>query len=148
MPFLSLALRRQFAQTKIVVLPEDYFVVRLPVDAKPLPGEWYRPTTTRFAVFIREPEQITLIVPRRKWLRMHNIFDEFKLHGPMKVIVFDTKLSMVAPGYMATIGSVLAEAKLSVMPISSFQRDHVLVEKADLPRTVRILRQFLQNLKS
>jgi hypothetical protein len=54
--------RKLIAKTKLVVMPEDYFLIRLPVDAKPIPGEWYRPATTRFAVFIREPKEITLVV--------------------------------------------------------------------------------------
>ena len=74
---LSPELKELFGRTKLVVLPEDYYLIHLPVDAKPIPGEWYRPATTRFAVFIREPDEITLIVARRKWLRMQNLFDKY-----------------------------------------------------------------------
>ncbi len=147
MQALSASIKKLLSRTKLVVLPEDYFVVELPVDVKPIPGEWYRPATTRFAVFIRESNQITLIVNRRKWLRMQNIFEKYDVQGPMKVVVFDVKLSMVARGYMATIGTVLAEAKLSVMPVSTFQRDHIIVPKADLPRTVRVVRRFLDSCR-
>ena len=130
-------------KTKLVVLPEDYFLIRLPVDTKPIPGEWYRPATTRFAVFIREPKEITLVVPRRKWLRMQNIFEKFEVSEPMKVITFDIKLSLAVYGYIAAISKVLAEAKVSLLPMSSFNRDHILVSKKDLPRSIRLLRQFL-----
>ncbi len=148
MPALSANIKKLLARTKLVILPEDYFVVQLPVDVKPIPGEWYRQATTRFAVFIREANQITLIVNRRKWLRMQNIFEKYDVCGPMKVVVFDVKLSMVARGYMATIGTVLADAKLSVMPVSTFLRDHIIVPKADLPRTVRVVRKFLESCHS
>jgi hypothetical protein len=144
---LSPDLKRLFGRTKLVVLPEDYFLIHLPVDAKPIPGEWYRPATTRFAVFIREPDEITLIVARRKWLRMQNIFDDYRVAGPMKVITFDIKLSLVVYGYIAAISRVLADNKISVVPISAFHRDHILVHKTDLPRSVRYLRQFLQSCK-
>jgi len=148
MAALSANIKKLLARTKLVVLPEDYFVVQLPLDAKLIPGEWYRPATTRFAVFVREPKQITLIIARRKWLRMQNIFEKYDVHGPVKVVTFDVKLSMVAPGYMATIGTILAEAKLSAVPISSSNRDHIIVPKADLPRTVRVIRQFLESCRS
>jgi hypothetical protein len=148
MPALSANIKRLLAHTKLVVLPEDYFVVQLPMDVKPIPGEWYRPATTRFAAFIREFRQITLIVNRRKWLRMQNIFEKYDVYGPMKIVAFDVKLSMVARGYMATIGTILAEAKLSVMPVSTLLRDHIIVPKADLPRTVRVVRQFLESCRS
>ncbi len=147
MAVLSPELKKLLGRTKLVVLPEDYYMIRLPVDAKPIPGEWYRPATTRFAVFIREPDEITLVVPRRKWLRMQNLFDDFKVLGPMKVITFDIKLSLVVTGYIAAISRILAEDKISILPMSSFHRDHILVQKEDLPRTVRLLRQFLQSCK-
>jgi len=140
---LNQDLRELLVRTKISVLPEDYLAIRLPVDVKPLPGEWYRPATTHFAVFIREPKEISLIVSRRKWLRMQSIFHKYHVSGPMKVISFDNKISMVVPGYMCTIGSVLADAKISAIPISTLCGDHLLVQKADLPRTVRLLRQFI-----
>lgn len=140
----SANLKKLLVRTRLCVLPEDYFAIRLPLDSKFIPGEWYRPATTRFAVFIREPKEINLIVTRRKWLRMQSIFDRYKVTGPYKVIAFNGKLSMVVPGYMSAIGSVLADAKISVLPVSTLCSDHILVYKADLPRTVRLLRQFIR----
>jgi hypothetical protein len=147
MAVLSADLKKLLARTRLSVLPEDYLAIRLPLDSKPIPGEWYRPATTRFAVFIREPKEISLIVTRRKWLRMQSIFNRHKVSGPMKVVAFDCKLSMVALGYMAAIGGVLAASKISVVPISTISSDHILVKKADLPRTVRLLRNLIQSCK-
>jgi hypothetical protein len=147
MPAISADLRRLLTHTRLVVFPEDYVVVYLPENIKLLSGEWFRTATTRFAVFIREPKVITMVVTRRKWLRMQNMFDKYDVNGPMKVIGFDTKLSLAATGYMAAIGSVLAEAGISAVPISSFKRDHILVPKKDLPRTVKVLRIFLESYR-
>jgi hypothetical protein len=132
-----------------LVFPEDYVVAYLPVDIKSIPGEWFLPATTRFAVVIQEPKVITMVVPRGKWLRMKSMFENYEVEvdGPFKVICFDVKLSMVASGYMAAIGSVLTENNLSSIPISSFKHDHILVPKADLPHTVRVLREFLNGCK-
>jgi hypothetical protein len=143
----SADLTKTLAQTKLVVLPEDYFVIHLPVDAKPIPGEWYRPATTRFAVFIREPRQITLIIPRRKWLRMHSIFKKYSVSGPIKVIAFEGKLTSMVSVFMAAIGALLAVPDITVVPVSTFTSNHVLVKKEDLPRTVRLLRYFLQSCR-
>jgi hypothetical protein len=144
----SVDVSKLLGKTKLVVLPEDYFLVRLPVDTGPIPVEWYRPATTRFGVFIREPKEITLVIPRRKWLRMQNIFEKYEVSEPMKVITFDIKLSLTVYGFIAAISKVLAEAKISLLPMSSFNRDHILVSKKDLPRSVRLLRQLLQEHKN
>jgi hypothetical protein len=147
MSALSAELKRLLTRTNLVVFPEDFVVVYLPVGIKAIPGEWFLPATTRFAVVIQEPKVITMVVPRGKWLRMQNMFENYEVEGPFKVISFDVKLSMVASGYMAAIGSVLTEANLSSVPISSFRHDHILVPKADLPHTVRVLRNFLDGCK-
>lgn len=148
MPLLSADLRKLFAKTRLVVLPEDYFLIRLPPDVRPLPGEWYRPATTRFAVFVREPGEITLIVGRRKWLRMKRLFNKYSMGGPMKVICFNIELSLDVYGYIAALSRELAKAKIPIVPVSTFNRDHILVNKKDLPRAVRLLRRFLKSCGS
>jgi hypothetical protein len=149
MSALSAVLKDLLTRTSLLVFPEDYVVAYLPVDIKAIPGEWFLPATTRFAVVIQEPKVITMVVPRGKWLRMKSMFEKYEVEvdGPFKVICFDVKLSMVASGYMAAIGSVLTENNLSSIPISSFKHDHILVPKADLPHTVRVLRTFLSSCK-
>ncbi len=144
---ISAELKSLLNRTNLVVLPEDYVIVYLPIGVKAIPGEWFRPATTRFAAVIQEPKLITMVVPRQKWLRMQSMFDQYDVNGPMKVIAFDVKLSMVTSGYMAAIGSVLRQSKISVLPISSMKNDHILVPKSDLPHTVKVLRELLESCK-
>ena len=147
MPAISAELRKLLIRTNLVVYPEDFVFVYLPPNIKAISSEWFRSSTTRFAVVIQEPKLITMVVPRRKWLRMQNMFEKFEVNGPLKVVGFDVKLALAARGYMAAIGSVLTEAKISAVPISSFKHDYILVYKTDLPRTIRVLREFLESCK-
>ena len=144
---ISGELKELLVRTNLVVLPEDYVVVYLPVGTKTIPGEWFRPATTRFAAVIQEPKLITMVIPRQKWLRMQSMFDKWDVSGPYKVVSFDVKLSLVALGYMATIGSVLTDSRISALPISSFKHDHIIVPKEELPRAVKVLREFLENCR-
>jgi len=147
MPELSEDLRKLLARTHPVVFPEDYVVAYLPIGIKGIPSEWFHPATTRFAAVIQEPKVITLVVPHRKWLRMQGMFEKYDVSGPMKVISFDVKLSLISSGYLSAIGSLLNQSSIRSIPISSFRNDHIIVPKADLPRTIRILRGFLHGEK-
>jgi len=149
MDAISAELRQLLSRTNLVVFPEDYLIVHLPIGTKAISGEWFRPSTTRFAAVIQEPKLITMVVPRQKWLRMQSMFekDKCEVSGPYRVVTFDVKLSLVARGYMAAIGSVLIESKVTALPISSFKYDHIIVPKAELPRTVKLLRDFLDGFK-
>jgi len=144
---ISAELKKTLARTSLVVFPEDYVVVYLPVGIQAIPGEWFRPATTRFAAVIQEPKVITMVIPRQKWLRMQNMFEKYDVNGPYKVVSFDVKLSLVVRGYMAAIGSVLRESKISALPISSFKHDHIIVPKAELPHAVKVLRNLLNSCK-
>ena len=141
-------LRVPFAATKLSVLPDEFVVVYLPLDTKPLLPEWHRPSSSRFGVIIRDPEELVLIVARRKWLRMKSIFKKYELEGPFKVIELVLDTTKPIPGYLSQLGAVLSESKIRGFPISSFRRNHILVQKRDLPRTVKVLRKFVEQCKT
>jgi hypothetical protein len=141
---ISPELRELLIRTKLSVLPEDYLVIHLPLDSKVIPGEWYRPATTRFAVFVRGAKEISLIVTRRKWLRMQSIFDRYQVSGPMKVIALDCRSSAAVAGFAAAIGSMLAQSGIHSLPVSTQSSDHVVVQKGDLPRCIRTLHKCFQ----
>lgn len=147
MTALSADLKKLLTSTNLTIFPEDYVAVYLPIGAKTIPGEWFLPATTRFAAVIQEPKLVTMIVPLRKWLRMQNMFEKYDVSGALKVISFDVKLSLAAGSFRIAIASLLAESDINSIPISSFKRYHIIVPKADLPRTVKTLRKFLDSYK-
>lgn len=143
MPELSPSPRKQLSRIRLKILPEDYLVVHLPPNENAVPAEWYRPATTRFAVFIRDPDTVTLVVPRRKWLGMQNLFRRSRIVEIVRVVTLDIGRARKLDPCLAAIGQVLTEAGLGVAPLSSFHRNHFLVPKQNLPRAVRLLRQLL-----
>jgi hypothetical protein len=147
MPAQDADLKKLLTSTKLIVFPEDYIAVYLPTGAKTIPGEWFLPSTTRFATVIQEPKLVTMIVPLRKWLRMQSMFEKYDVSGALKVISFDVKLSLVAGSFRIAIASLLSEHNISSLPISSFKRYHTIVPKKDLPRTVKVLRKFLDSAR-
>ncbi len=54
-------------------------------------------------------------------------------------IRFKEVLDFSMTGIMAKISAVLAEAKISILAISTFETDYVLVRKEDLKRAVEVL---------
>jgi hypothetical protein len=147
MPAISAELRELLIHTELLVFPEDFVVVYLPHNIKAISGEWFRTATTRFALMIQEPKMITMVIPRRKWLRMQNLFEKFEASGPWKVIRLKVKQSTGVADYLAAFESVLNDLKIPFIPVSTLKTNHILVPKSDLPRAVRLLREFLENYK-
>lgn len=141
------ALKELLGRTELVVFPEDYVVVDLPVGMHSIPGEWFNPATTRFALIIQEPKSVTLVVPRRKWLRMKGMLEKYDMKGLVKVIGFDKKLSLVTTGYMCVVGTVLSDHGIRAVPTSTFKSDHIIVPREELPRAVKVLRELLASCR-
>ncbi len=147
MPVLSEDVKKLLTRTKLVVFPEDFIAVSLPIGVKQVPAEWFGPATTPFVAILQEAKLITMILPLRKWLRMQSIFEKYDVSGPLKVLNFDVKSSLEAGSLRAAISALMAESEISSIPISSFRSYHIIVPKGDLPRTVKILRKFLDSFK-
>ena len=147
MPAISAELKELLKKTELYIFPEDFVVVYLPHNVKTISGEWFRQATTRFALVIREPKLVTMVIPRRKWLRMQNIFEKYETNGSWKVISFKIKNKPVLNSYLAAVESALKDSKIRIMPVSTLRSCHILVPKLDLPRAVRLLRDFLENNK-
>jgi hypothetical protein len=144
----SADLRALFAGTQMTVLPEDYAVAYVPLNSKQIPGEWFHPATTRFLVVIREEDRFVLVLPRAKWQKMKSLFEAVEVEGPLRVIALDAGSTKFVPGYLTQIGAVMTAEKIRTFPISSFRRNHLLVQKPDLPRTVKALREFIERCKA
>lgn len=147
MPAISAELRKLLIATDLFIFPEDFVVVYLPQDVKAIPGEWFRKATTRFAMVIQEPKMVTMIISRRKWLRMQNIFDKYEANGPWKIVSLKLKKIPIPSGYLSTIASALKDSNIQIIPTSTLKSVHLLVPKADFPKVVRILRDFLEGFK-
>jgi len=140
MPEPTAQLRKQLGLIRLKLLPEDYFFIQLPPDAKAIPGEWYGPATTRFAAFVRDAEAITLIVARQKWLGMRNLFPKFWVSKKARVIRLDLRRLKDPTHYVPTIGRTLVEAGIVTAPMASLHALYVLVAREDLPKAIRVLR--------
>ena len=55
MTALSEDVKKLLTRTKLVVFPEDFIAVSLPIGVKQIPAEWFGPATTTFAVVLRKP---------------------------------------------------------------------------------------------
>jgi hypothetical protein len=70
---LSAELKKLLTRTNLVVFPEDYVIVYLPIGIHAIPGEWFRPATTRFAAVIQEPKLITMVACNQRIYGCHRV---------------------------------------------------------------------------
>lgn len=116
---------------ELSILPEQFIVTRL-APSSPIPA-WA--TQGSFFSITRASEELSIVcaaeqVPNAS--QTHLRWRAFKIHGPF---------AFSEIGVLASITGPLADAKISVFSISTFETDYVLVNSEQLPSAIDALRK-------
>jgi hypothetical protein len=113
-----------------VVLPITVAVCRLPADA-PIP-EWASKARS-FLTVSRTPEELSITADQEAvppGARCERDYRPIRVRGTLPPDLVGILLAMAAP---------LADAKIAIFAISTYDTDYVLVKTADLDRAVAAL---------
>lgn len=65
--------------------------------------------------------------------------DALDVERDWRRLSFDLELPFDLVGFLAAVSSALAEAEVSILAISTYSTDHILVKSEDVPNAVRTL---------
>ena len=119
-------------QLTLELVPDTLAICRLAPDS-PIPGWALAPST--FLTISRTPEELSITAVQRlvpAALKCERDYRAFRVQGP---------LAMNLVGILASIANPLAEAKISIFAISTYDTDYVLVKAADLGTAVDVLQR-------
>jgi hypothetical protein len=128
---LSSEMSARSRSLELSVLPEQFIVARLAANAS-LPS-WA--TQGRFFSITRTPDELSVVCPVEQVpeaFRGHLRWGAFKVRGP---------LAVSEVGVLASLATPLADARISVFVVSTFETDYVLVNSEQLPYAITALRE-------
>jgi hypothetical protein len=128
-------------------LPETrYAVASLPLEHY---GEAVAclPEAEGFVSLTRDKEEITLVVAEETWRKLAPRFPGAVAQEGRRLIRFDTVLDFSVVGFIAEISRALAEADISILSISTYSTDAVLVHESRFDDAVNAIKQTLVTLK-
>ncbi len=96
-----------------------------------------------FWACIRDKDEMTLILAQESLAQLPSSVSALNVSPPYRLITFDIPLEWSVIGYLAALTSVLAEARISLLALSAFSRDHVFVPAADSDRAWEVLNVFI-----
>ena len=99
-----------------------------------------------FVSMTRDKEEVSLIVAEETWQRLAGRFPAALAQGGRRLIRFDTVLDFSVVGFIAEISSALAEADISILSVSTYKTDAVLVHEARYDDAVSAVKQALVTL--
>jgi uncharacterized protein len=100
-----------------------------------------------FVSLTRDKDEITLIVAEEAWRKLAPRFPNAASQEGRRLIRFDTVLDFSVVGFIAEISGALAEADISILSISTYRTDAVLVHESRFDDAVNAIKQALVALK-
>jgi len=71
---------------------------------------------------------------------------EAKTEGNFRLLSFDVELDFNVVGFLAEVAGILAEAEISIVALSAFSRDHLLIKQQDLSKALKVLGNYVAEL--
>ena len=122
---------RQLTRLPLELLPDTLAICRLAAGAS-LPG--WAAKRRGFLTVSRTPDELSIITVQHAvpaGVRCERDYQAIRVRGPLSTNLVGILLSILQP---------LAEARISVLAISTYDTDYVLVKTRNLPAAVEALR--------
>ena len=128
-------------------LPETrYVVASLPLEHYGEAVDCLR-DAEGFVSLTRDKEEVTLVVADDIWSKLAPRFPGAVAQERRRLIRFDTVLDFSVVGFIAEISHALAEADISILSISTYRTDAVLVHESRFDDAINAIKQALVTLK-
>lgn len=117
----------------LTILPEKLGICHFNKNT-PIPS--WATENSKFSSITRTRDELSVICPQEKipaGVLAEKNWRAFKIEGP---------LGFILTGIVASLAKPLAEADISILYISTYETDYVLVEEKNLTRAVKILGVF------
>ncbi len=133
---------------KVEVAPEIFFLVSLPHQdwLKLLENPELSPRMTAPFMIFRDKWEVTLLLDETDFGTIRHAIREAKTEGNFRLLSFDIELDFNVVGFLAEVSSILAEAEISIVALSAFSRDHILIKQQDLAKALKVLGQYVAEL--
>jgi hypothetical protein len=100
-----------------------------------------------FVSLTRDKEEVTLVIAENTWRELAHRFPRAVTQEGRRLIRFDTVLDFSVVGFIAEVSRALADADISILSVSTYRTDAVLVHESRFDEAVRAVKQALVALK-
>ncbi len=134
--------------TKVEVAPETFSLVSLSHNdwLKLLENPELSPRMTAPFMIFRDKWEVTLLLDEIDFGTLRHAIRDAKTEGAFRLLTFEVELDFNVVGFLAEIAKILTEAEISIVALSAFSRDHILIKQENLARAMKILGEIVAEL--
>lgn len=135
-------------KSRVEVSSETYFLVSL------TPQNWHKllenpelsPRMTSPFMILMDKYEVTLMLDETDYQTCRHAIRDAKIEGGFRLLTFDLVMDFNVVGFMATVAKILADADISIMALSAFSRDHLLIKQDNLAKALKVLGEYVEEL--
>ncbi|MEZ5425707.1 MAG: ACT domain-containing protein [Pyrinomonadaceae bacterium] len=135
-------------KTRVEISPETFTLISLNQEDwfKLLENPELSPRMTAPFMIFRDRFEVTLLLDEIDFERLRDSVGGSRREGEFRLLTFDTVLDFNVVGFLAEVSRVLAEAQISIIALSAFSRDHILIKQSDLPAALEALGEVVEEI--
>lgn len=129
-------------------MPETFALVSLQNEQwlKLLENPELSPRMSAPFMILKDRWEVTLLLDEIDFEAMRVGLRDAKIERGFRFLSFDIELDFSVVGFFAFVSQKLAEAGVSIVALSAFSRDHLLVKQEDLAKSLIVLGEFVEEL--
>ena len=135
-------------KTKVNVAHENYALISIQENDfhKLLENPELSPRMTAPFMIFKDKFEITLLLDEIDFGKIKNKLQNSKIEKGFRLLTFDIVLDFNVVGFLAEVTKILAEAEISIIALSAFSRDHILVKQENLAKALKVLGEYVEEL--
>lgn len=135
-------------QCRVEVAPETFYLISLGHAEwlKVLENPELSPRMTAPFMILRDKFEVTLLLDEIDYATIRHAIRDAKVQSGFRLLTFDVVMDFTVVGFMVEVSRILAGAGISIVALSAFSRDHILVSQSDLGNALKALGPFVAEL--
>lgn len=135
-------------RSRVEVSPETFFLISLSHVqwTKLLENPELSPRMTSPFMIFRDTYEVTLLLDEIDYGTIRHAMRDAKVQGGFRLLTFDVVMDFTVVGFMAEVSRILAAVGISIVAVSAFSRDHILIGQDDLASALKALGPYVADL--
>ncbi len=135
-------------KTRVEVAPETFTLVSLRHEdwLKVLENPELSPRMTAPFMIFKDKFETTLLLDEIDFETIRYAIRDAQTERGFRLLTFNIELDFTVVGFLAFIADKLAKADISIVALSAFSRDHLLIKQENLSKALIVLGEFVEEL--
>ena len=135
-------------KTRVEVAPETFTLVSVRHDdwMKLLENPELSPRITASFMIFKDKFETTLLLDDTDFQTIRHAVRDAKTERNFRLLTFDIELDFSIVGFLAEITRILTEAEISIVALSAFSRDHLLIKQENLAKALKSFSEYVDDI--